>query len=161
MPAASQDKPFQVALTVNSDEWKVVEGVRNQFVTGVVDSKTKEPKITAKGVQQVRKAAGNDIVSAIVSTVLLHATEEVLAELAEVAVTKTSKTGTEAKYKSGDFIKAIFSGRPAPAGTGAPVDPTKMTDEQLEAQEKAVAAEKKRREAAKKAGVGTKDVASV
>jgi hypothetical protein len=161
MPAATLDKPFQVTLSINSAEWKVVEGVRNQFVTGVVDSKTKQPKITKAGVQQVRKAAGDDIVSAVVSTVLLHATEEVLAELAEVAVTKTSKTGAEAKYQSSDFIKAIFSARPLPAGAGAPIDPTKLTDEQLEAQEKALAAEKKRREAAKKAGAGTKEVAAV
>jgi hypothetical protein len=160
MPAANLDKPFLVTLPVNSDEWKVVEGVRNQFVTAM-NNKDGTPKITAKGVQQVRKAPGNDILSAVVSTVLLHASEEVLAELAEVAVTKTSKTGTEAKYQSSDFIKGIFSGRPAPAGTSGPVDPTKLTDAQIEEQEKALAAEKKRREAAKKAGAGTKDVAAV
>jgi len=160
MPAANLDKPFLVNLPVNSAEWKVVEGVRNQFVTAI-NNKDGTPKITAKGVQQVRKASGDDIVSAVVTTVLLHASEEALAELAEVAVTKTSKTGTEAKYKSSDFIKGIFSGRPAPVGTVAAADPTKLTDEQLDAQEKALAAEKKRREAARKAGTGTKDVAAV
>jgi methylaspartate ammonia-lyase len=151
MPAAVKEQAVLVSLEINSPGWKVIEGVRGQFVTHVTN-KDGSPKVTKAGVQQVRKERGDEILRRVVEAVLLNASEETLAALADEAVDKPGAGGKEPRYKAGDFIRSIVAARV----TSKPVavDITKLSDEEL-------AAELERRKALQKAGKSTKDVVEV
>ncbi len=151
MPAAPKDKPVVIALDPKTPEWEVVEALRNRFVTTVTDKEGK-PKITSAGTEQVRRASATEIVEKVLATVLLNASEETLSALASEAKDKVSSTGKAPKFSTKDFIENIVASRIAKK-SGA-VDITQLSDEEL-------AAELKRREEARKAGKGTKDVAAI
>ena len=118
----------------------MVETLRVQF--GSVSERT----------GKTRRANGTDLVSQVISNLLLKASAETLAALSEEAVNKAGANGKEPTLKIKEVIQGIVDAR-ASASVGA-IDLSKLTDEEL-------AAELKRREQAKKAGKSTKDVAAI
>lgn len=153
MPTNTKNKGVIATYEAGSPEWKVIEGICNRFVTPV-KQKDGTPKIVEKtGQPQIRKEGADKVLQRIVSALLLNASEETLSNLASEAVDKKTTAGVEPKFKVSEFIHAIVSSRPV-SGSDSEIDLTRLTDEQL-------AAELKRREEAKKAGKGTKDVSAV
>ena len=150
MPAAPKDKPVVIALDPKTPEWEVVEALCNKFATMVTD-KDGNPKVTSAGKQQVRRASATEIVEKVLATVLLNASEETLSSLASEAKDKVNTAGKAPKFSTREFIENIVASRAVSKGG---VDLSKLSDEEL-------AAELKRREEAKKAGKGTKDVAAI
>jgi len=140
MPAAPKQTPIELTIAPESPEYKVVETLRVAF--GTVSEKT----------GKTRRANGTDLVGQVISNLLLKASAETLAALSGEAVNKPGSNGKEPTLKIKEVIQAIADAR-STVSTGA-VDLSKLTDEEL-------AAELKRREEAKKAGKGTKDVSAI
>jgi len=140
MPTAAKTTPIELTIAPETPEYKVVETLRVQF--GTISEKT----------GKTRRANGTDLVGQVISNLLLKASAETLTALSEEAVNKSGANGKEPTLKIKEVIQGIIDARSS-ASTGA-VDLSKLTDEEL-------AAELKRREEAKKAGKGTKDVAAI
>ena len=152
MPTTVKNKPILATYEVGTPEWNVIEGIRSRFITPV-NQKDGTPKIVGKtGQQQVRKENADKILERIVSALLLNASEETLNSLASEAKDKKTATGETPKFNVSEFIQSIATARAVANSSG--IDLSKLSDEDL-------AAELKRREQAKKAGKGTKDVAEI
>jgi UDP-N-acetylmuramyl pentapeptide synthase len=111
MPTTPKKAPFVVSLDAKAPEWEVVEAIRSKFVTTVIDTETKKPKINKEGQEQVRRVSGSEVVERLVTTLLLNASEETLSALASEAQDKPGTTGSKPKFSTKDFIESIIASR--------------------------------------------------
>jgi len=161
MPVTTPPKPVEVKVGVNTKEWKVLETIRNNFATTVM-GEDKQPKINAKGEQQVRRVSGGDVVNRLLTTLLLDAPPETLEALAAVAKDKLNAKKELPAFKTSDFIRSIVTARAAAAdSTTSKVDAKAMSAEERAALRRELDEADKLEAAAKQPGKGTKDVAAV
>ena len=133
---------IKFTLATGKPTYKVVATLQDQFRT---PEKTKEDGTISKSV----KLQGRLLVDALLEALLLYASAETLASLADEV---KNKGEGDKKGKASEYIAAIFAARSVAPTTPKPV--TALTDEELDA-------EVARRKAAREAGAKTKNVSAV
>ena len=99
MPSVAKASNFVVTIAPGTPEYKVVESLRTKFATK-----------SEKG--NIRRANGVDLVSQVISNLLLKASPDTLAALSKDSENKQTVNGTVPTLKIKDVIQSIVEARP-------------------------------------------------
>lgn len=149
MPSAPKAAPIVLSIEPSSPEYKVVDRLRELFATHNAET------------GKTRRANGTDLVSQVISNVLLKATAETLDALSNDAANKAGSNGKEPKLKVKEVFQTIADARPVAGSSGGTVDVKKMTTEERARLLKEIEEANRLEDESRKAGKGTKNVAEI
>ena len=147
MPITAKPKPFVASVDTDSTEWQIIEKLSIMFAKEVIDKATGKPRETAKGIQ-TRRLSGKEVIEKVLLGVLVKASEQTLASLAN-DMGEDTLTG---RGKTEELFLSIPECRVKE--TTAVLDISTLSEEALRA-------ELDRRDKAKKPGAGTKNVSVI